>query len=165
MKQFEFKIPLLLILLCAHTFGAVQNARIAQSSKVGKFFYQIDSRYSQHDFTDVFKGVNLAEDGEETDDGVFGHPIKLIVQADEGNFLLYVNNVEDIFSIYRLRKTKEGHFIALQKGSREIRLPGLSAKLRNAGLNLLSCDDLRRIHKLPQDERSQFFKNYRPVNK
>lgn len=156
---------LLLPLLCAQAFAAVQHAQIAQRTKIGKFHYQIDTRYSQHNFASAFNGVDLAKDGEETEDGVFGHPIRLIVQADEGNFLLYVNNEEDVFSIYPLRKSKSGYFVTRQRGSREVRLPGLSGKLKDAGLNILSCDDLRRIHKLPQVERSRFFKNYCQVNK
>lgn len=111
---------LLLPLFCFQSFAAVQHAHIAQRTKAGKFHYQIDPRYAQHNFAGAFKGVNLARDGEETEDGVFGHPIRLIVQADEGNFLLYVNNVEDVFSIYRLRKSKGGYFL----------LPGRQAVVR-----------------------------------
>lgn len=155
---------LLLPLFCFQSFAAVQHAHIAQRTKAGKFHYQIDPRYAQHNFAGAFKGVNLARDGEETEDGVFGHPIRLIVQADEGNFLLCVNNVEDVFSIYRLRKSTGGYFVTRQTGSREVRLPGLSGKLKDEGLHVLSCEALRRIHKLPVEERRQFFRNYHPVN-
>lgn len=159
----KFISSILLFLLSTLGFCAVQSARISTHSKEEKFHHRIDPRYAEHDFAVAFEGLNPAKDGEATEDGVFGYPLRLIVESDEGCFLFIINNTEGVFSIYKLRKTKGGQFVARQTGNRNVRLPDLYAKLKATGLNILSENDLRRIHKLPREERKQFFRNYSPV--
>lgn len=156
-------LPLFLLLLgCFQTWGVVKSARIARDAELG--YHEVDTRYASHDFAEAFRGLNLAQDGEETEDGVFGRPIRLIVKSDEGDFLLIVNNTEGVFGIYPLRRSGR-KFKASTKGSRDVRLPALYSRLKSAGLNILTEDDLKRIQSLPRSERRQFFRSYRPVSR
>lgn len=156
----RYALHFLLLSCCARAWGAVNSALISREVKSG--LHEVDARYAAHDFVVAFGDLNLAEAGEETEDGVFGRPIRLIVRSDEGDFLLVVNNTEGVFSIYRLHRSGT-LFKASTRDSRDVRLPKLYTRLKSAGLNILSENDLKSAHKLPRNERRRFFKDYSPV--
>ena len=156
----RYALHFLLLSCCAQAWGAVNSALISRQVKDG--VHEVDPRYTAHDFVVAFGDLNLAEAGEETEDGVFGRPIRLIVRSDEGDFLLVVNNTEGVFSIYRLHRSGKV-FKVSTRDSRDVRLPELYSRLKSAELNILSEKNLKAIYKLPRSEGRQFFKDYRPV--
>lgn len=157
-----YALHFLLLSYCTQAWGAVNSALISRQVKDG--LHEVDARYAAHDFAVTFGDLNLAEAGKETEDGVFGRPIRLIVRSDEGDFLLVVNNTEGVFSIYRLHRSGK-MFKASTRDSRDVLLPGLYARLKAAGLNILSEEELKKAHRLPRSERREFFKDYRPVKR
>ncbi len=125
------------------------------------------------DFSEAFESVDLNCNGTETEEGIFGVPIYLIVKNKSGLFLVVVNNTYGVFTICAAREHKCRVWYVSNEGNnckgdrfcdREVYDPTLYKHLKNMGLNILSEKDLKEIYtRYDPQERQRFFRTYRPA--
>ncbi len=111
----------------------------------GKEVHTIDPAYTGTNFADCFAGINLATLRSNTEDGVFGYPIDMLILTQKRAYILCVNNTHGVFSLFRATEISPGHYIVTQRGqstARSIHHAELYDKLRAAGLNILSEEQL-----------------------
>lgn len=103
------------------------------------------------DYAKAFEGIDVRVDGDDTEDGVFGVPAYMVVQADNKCYLLIINNTHGVISVYPVRKKGNQWIGKSGGGGRSIYLPSLYDKLKAMGLKVLTEEELsdmyRRKHK------------------
>lgn len=161
----------IILLVCAISHICLANSEIisARISKNvcdshGQYIGEMIDHEYQKDFSQAFKNIDLHHDGLETEDGVFGIPISMIVIYEDGIYLVTMNNSYGIFSVDKAQKTAGGLYTVSyddHQNSRDIYLPQLYRNLKNMGINILSIRDLNYIFNLSKGGKSSYLKNYK----
>ncbi len=160
-----------LLLSAAPTAPAAEivlSARIAEQKLTknwryqGKVRYIIETEYQEHDFAACFEGVAISQLKANSKDAVFGCPIDFILITSKGAWAMGMNNVHGVFTFRRAQEIKPGSWVSIGEG-KEVYLPALYDRLRAAGVNILSTDDLMQQHRKSREERELFYKQYRKV--
>ena len=100
------------------------------------------------DYSRAFEGIDIWRDGEETEDGVFGEPVYMVVKSNNRCYLIIINNVHGVFGVYPVIEQGE-QWISGEEEGRDIYLPGLYEKLQKLGLKVLSVEELNKRRHCP----------------
>lgn len=134
-------------LLCTTVTAEVEYARVVKESTNG---YIQHPAAAQADFSEAFADFDPQQDGEKSDDATFGAPRMLAVRIDGKTYLIQVDNTHGVFTLYRA--ARKGKTWVKNRGSRTIYHPALYERLRAAGLNIHTADELKAM---PREARQQ----------
>jgi hypothetical protein len=107
--------------------------------------------YEQHpeasgaDFSAAFEGFHPQNDGEKSDSATFGAPRWLAARIEGRTYIICVDNTPGVLTLHRASK-RDGVW-KRTKGSREIYHPELYNRLREAGLNIHTRDELKSMNR------------------
>ncbi len=132
----------LALLLSPLAEAAVKYARIVRETPQG---YELHPQAKRVDFSEAFLNFSPQRDGTPTDKTTFGAPRWLAVEIDEKTYIICVDNVPGVLSIHRAQK--RGKLWVRTRGVRDIYHPQLYERLRAAGLNIHTAEELRNMSK------------------
>ena len=125
-----------------HNSRNIEYARVVRQTPRG---YEQHPQARQADFSDSFQGFNPQTDGAKSNDATFGAPRWLAARIDGQTYLICVDNTPGILTLHRATR-RDGVWMRT-KGSREIYHPELYNRLREAGLNIHTLDELKGMTK------------------
>ena len=146
--MFKHALIALVIAITAPTIAAeVEYARVVLETKKG---YKLHPGAANADFSAAFADFNPQKDGEKSTNSTFGAPRWLAVRIDGTTYLIHVDNNYGVFTLHRA--VRKGNRWARTRGSRTIYHPALYERLRAAGLNIHTADELKAM---PREARQQ----------
>lgn len=134
-------------ILCSVATAEVEYAKVVRSGRHG---YVLHPQARDADFREAFQGFDPQRDGEATDQTTLGVPLHLAVRIDGKTYIIRVDNEYGLFTLHRA--TRQGKVWLLTRGSREISHPELYDRLRRAGLNIHTAEEVRAM---PRDMRQK----------
>lgn len=159
--------PFLLIailFLASFVFGdVVISARISKPvcDSTGYIGDKIDTAYKKN-FADCFEGIDIAQLEDAGELGVWGMPVYFILKTENGYYGLTMNNEYGVFSLRKVTRNGKMYKSSRKKGTHKtIYAPELYDRLKTAGINIASLDDMRAAHKLPSQECKKVLESYK----
>lgn len=122
--------------------GNVAYARVVRETPRG---YELHPEARDADFSAAFEGFHPQNDGEKSDSATFGAPRWLAARIDGRTYIICVDNTPGVLTLHRASK-RDGVW-KRTKGSREIYHPELYNRLREAGLNIHTRDELKSMNR------------------
>ncbi|MBQ2380356.1 MAG: hypothetical protein II295_08220 [Akkermansia sp.] len=107
--------------------------------------YELHPEARDADFSAAFEGFHPQNDGEKSDSATFGAPRWLAARIEGRTYIICVDNTPGVLTLYRASK-RDGVW-KRTKGSREIYHPELYNRLREAGLNIHTRDELKSMNR------------------
>lgn len=147
----------------------VTSARISKAVVGGAAGYigeKLDKKYTK-DFTAFFRDIDFSALEASDDDGVFGMPVTFIVCTTEGDYIVTMNNTHGCFTITKAKEDAKGVYRPSENDEdyKDVYLPELYDALVDAGINILSAEELDALHSLPNKEQQERLKDYTKIKK
>ena len=161
------RIFMLITILFFESFAlgdVIISARIAMPvcDSTGEYIGdKIDTAYKKN-FADCFDGINLAELEDAGELGVWGMPVYFVLKTEDDYYGLTMNNEYGVFDLRKVTKNGKIYKYSYKKSMQKtIYAPKLYDKLKAAGINIASLEDMRSAHKLPSSERKKVLESYK----
>lgn len=132
-------LPVLLLASATLPAGAeAEYAYVVQETRQG---YTLHPQAAGVDFAAALADFDPLQDGEKTDGATWGAPRWLAARINGKTYLICVDNQHGILSLHRA--TRHANTWIRKRGTREIYHPALYDRLRAAGLNIHTHDELK----------------------